>query len=490
MPTSVHVRTGPPKVLVVVFAGLALLGAAVTWRGIEFLLSPDAPRDAVIGPLLVGIILMGAGIAGAVLVARAGTVRAVRDGLQAAHPGKPWAWREDWASGRVAGNARAGALGLLVFALVWNGFTWPVAWLFLTKDDIGGGAEYLVLFFPGVGVLVLALALRALLQARKYGRSVFVLETNPGVIGRSLQGFVETTVETAPPDGVEVRLRCERRRRSRRTSHRSPRRGRNRSTQTTTLWQDHVTVEPLELTRGIGGIRIPVSFELPADVPPYNDADPYDTITWRLDVTAAVPGIDYGDSFDVPVFRTDDLPFTDAERETFRSRRRVRARSHVPDAPLFSLTRTPQGGSVFLFTPRTKPGTALGVVATTLALWALASWLFVRGVAIVPWVVVVLAFLFTVGTVVALFHRSSVTIEGGRVILRHRMLGIGPTRHLDAGEVKDIRTEVVGEGSAQSWEVTVATSAGKSYSAAAHFTSQRDADWVAEQLRAAIKGVV
>lgn len=56
--------------------------------------------------------------------------------------------------------------------------------------------------------------------------------------------------------------------------------------------------------------------------------------------------------------------------------------------------------------------------------------------------------------------------------------------------MKDVRSEVVGEGNAQSWEVTVATSGGKSYSAAAHFTSQRDADWVAEQIRAAIKGVV
>lgn len=480
MAFSSYKRVAPSRALMVVFAVLALMGAFTTWAGIDIFRS--AEPDAAIGPLILGIALMGIGTAGWFFVRFASRTAGQTTRLQAAHPGKPWAWREDWASGRVAGNGRSGALGLVVFAFVWNGFTWPVAWLFLTKEDVSGGAEYLVLLFPGVGVLLLVLALRALLQSRKYGRSFFVLETNPGAIGRSLQGFVETTLEAAPPDGIEVRLRCERRRRSRR--------GKNRSTQTTTLWQDHVTVEPLELTRGIGGIRIPVSFELPADVLPHNDADPYDTITWRLDVTAAVPGIDYGDSFDVPVFRTDDPAFTDGEREAFRSRRRVRARSHVPDAPLFSLTRTPQGGSVFMFTPRTKAGTAIGAVATTLALWTLALWLIVRGVAIVPWVVVVLAVLFTVGTVVMVFHRSSVTVEGGRVAIRHRLLGIGPTRRLDAREVKDIRAEVVGEGSAQSWEVTVATSSGHSYSAAAHFTSQRDADWVAEQIRAAIKGVV
>lgn len=378
MAFSSKVRVAPSRLLMVVFAVLGVVGAFTTWAGIDIFRSTGP--DAAIGPLILGIALMGIGTAGWFFVRFASRTAGQTTRLQAAHPGKPWAWREDWASGRVAGNGRSGALGLVLFAFVWNGFTWPVAWLFLTKEDVSGGAEYLVLLFPGVGVLLLVLALRALLQSRKYGRSFFVLETNPGAIGRSLQGFVETTLEAVPPDGIEVRLRCERRRRSRR--------GKNRSTQTTTLWQDHVTVEPLELTRGIGGIRIPVSFELPADVLPHNDADPYDT-----------------------------------RRDRCSTRHRLWRQLRRPCLP-HGRSCVHGRGTRGVPQPTPSPG----------------------------------------------------------ALPRARRATLQPD--------EDIRAEVVGEGSAQSWEVTVATSSGKSYGAAAHFTSQRDADWVAEQIRAAIKGVV
>lgn len=52
-----------------------------------------------------------------------------------------------------------------------------------------------------------------------------------------------------------------------------------------------------------------------------------------------------------------------------------------------------------------------------------------------------------------------------------------------------MRSEVVGEGNAQSWEVKVHTSGGAAYCAAAHLPTQNEADWAADQIHSAIQAV-
>jgi hypothetical protein len=231
-----------------------------------------------------------------------------------------------------------------------------------------------------------------------------------------------------------------------------------------------------------------VAFEIPAGLPPTDDRDPHDAVVWTLSVGAAVRGIDYADTFEVPVFVTGDPPLSDAEREALRFRRHAQARAHVPATALYRVGSTARGGRVFSFTPRTSPTAALGAVVATAACWGATWWLLDRGVTIGAGIVAVVALLLTAGTVVALFHRSSVEIEGETVTLRHRVVGFGTTRRFEARRISDVRARVVGEGNAQSWEVEVHTRDGGPYSAAAHFTSQRDADFVAEQLRQAIGG--
>lgn len=469
------------RVFVVVFVVIAALGAFVAWRGVEIARTAGTGPQGAFGPLMLGGVLLGVGVAGALFVWRGGSRSAVRDRLRAAHPGEPWNWRPEWAAGRIPGGGRSGAITLLVGALVWNGFTWPVAGLFLSRE-IEDPNLYLVLLFPGAGVLLAGLAVRALLQARRHGTSYFVPDTRPGVIGRTLQGHVETTLQDAPAEGVEVRLQCDRLRRTRAVGSRTQTRHHR-----TTLWNDVVSVEAPELTRGVAGMRVPVAFEIPSNLPPADDRNPDEGVLWTLSISAAVPGLDYADTFDVPVFATGDPPLSDAERDALRSNRRARARAHVPSTPLYRVESTGRG-RLFAFTPRTSAGSAVGAVAATAAGWAGAWWLWDRGISIGAGLVAFIALLLTVGTVVALFHRSSVEIAGGTITLRHRVLGLGTTRRLEARRVTDVRARVVGEGNAQSWEVEVHTSDGGPYSAAAHFISQRDADFVAEQLRAAITG--
>jgi hypothetical protein len=392
------------------------------------------------------------------------------------HGREPWTWREDWAAGRITGTTGSVAKALWLFVLVWNGFTWPVAWLFL-KERAQEPGIYFVLLFPAVGVLLLFVAIRGVVQQRKYGASTLLLRTIPGVIGRTLEGDVDTRIETAPQGGFEVRLLCVRRST---TGH-----GKNRRTHSQTLWQDHVTVPPADLGRGPGGVRIPVAFALPPSAVPTHDSDPEDAIDWRLVVNATMAGVDYSDLFEVPVFATGAPPLTDAEREALMAGRRAHAAAFVPEATVMRIVHSSTGGTVFAFKPAVKVSSAAGALTMTVLSWAGTYYLLRAGIPIAPLAVGFIALLFTAGTLVALFHSSSVTVTDADVVIRHRILGFGRTRRIPRAQITDVRSEVVGEGNAQSWEVKVQTIGGKSYSAGAMIPTQVEADWSAEQLRTA-----
>ncbi len=470
----------PARALTFVFLALALLGAVGAFTGLRLLLREGAASKTFVGPLLTGTVLLAVGLVMPVVMARVRAGRHARERLRATRPGEPWAWREDWASGRIPGGGGAATAGMWVFALFWTGFTSLAAWLFYT-DRPGEPAVYAVMIFPAIGVLLLVAAARMTLQRRKYGRSHFVLQTNPGVIGRTLEGYVETTIADGVPEGgVEVRLACVRRVT---TGTRK-----NRSTSERTLWQDHVTVPPLELARGFTGLRIPVAFAIPAGVRACDDSNPDDEVLWRLSVSAAMPGVDYAESFDVPVFDTGATPLTGDEHERLTRGREARAAAYVPEQPVMRMATTPRGGTMFSGKPRVTVGAGVGMVVATAACWAGTWYLFDRGVPVAPYAVAFFGLLFTAGSLVALFHRSSVTVEEGTVVIRHRILGLGPTRRFATADVSRVFSEVVGEGNAQSWEVKVATRAGQAYSAVAHMPTQIEADWAAQQIRAAVDG--
>ena len=66
---------------------------------------------------------------------------------------------------------------------------------------------------------------------------------------------------------------------------------------------------------------VPVRFPIPPDALPCDDRNSRDTVLWRLEVAADVPGLDYASAFEVPVFRTaeSDRPRTEEEAAAARA---------------------------------------------------------------------------------------------------------------------------------------------------------------------------
>lgn len=199
----------------------------------------------------------------------------------------PWLARKDWAEHRIRDDryTKAGCMvkgGILLTTIVGT----------IVVTSITRGADAGLLIFPAFCLLFLGFALYARAHHEKFGTPVFEVEGVPIAPGRMLAGYVRTTAALAPEGGFKVRVRCVRKRETGS--------GKNKRTNTIVLWQED-TEMPGALKRE-DGIAIPVAFQLPPDAPGTDTRNARDKVLWELDVTAALPGVDFSAHFELPVF--------------------------------------------------------------------------------------------------------------------------------------------------------------------------------------------
>jgi hypothetical protein len=209
---------------------------------------------------------------------------------------KPWLQRDDWAQGKVV-QSGAGSNKLMVgFTIIWNIISYALA-VFAMISTWGSGDEpWFILIFPLVGLALIIVTVRTMIRERKYGISILNLATVPVYLGEVFMGTVETSVSARllPTDGFCVRLVC-----SQRSSF-LDREGDKRVTEEK-LWSEEQQVEAFVTGTG-DTLSFTISFTIPADLPA-TQLIPEDNRTyWRLDTSAAMPGVDYAAQFEIPVF--------------------------------------------------------------------------------------------------------------------------------------------------------------------------------------------
>lgn len=221
--------------------------------------------------------------------------QAENDRIAAANPDKPWLLKPEWRQPFLEAKEAAGAAVLWFFTIVWNGISWVATWAALSKAHADKGV-YFVLLFPFVGAFLLWAAVYQTIKWRKFGRVRFVPSGLPGAIGGYLGGVIEVPARLVLESDARVALRC-----VRRVTRGS---GKNRSTSESVLWEKEELVARDHFLGSIDRTDIPVLFHIPSGCPPWNDDDPNDQVVWRLVASAAVPGVDFSTSFEVPVFVT------------------------------------------------------------------------------------------------------------------------------------------------------------------------------------------
>lgn len=257
----------------------------------EAILFPRVRRGMMLFYLLFAVVFGGVGLG---LFAAGLQSRRKRNDAAAAPSDEPWRARKDWAEGLIRSTSRADAWGLTIMAVIWNTVAWSVAGLIGRDLMRQGGPAYLFLLFPVVGVILIGVALRFHLVARRYGGAVFQMSPVPGVLGGRLAGLIRLPQAARPPDGFLVTVQCQRTTRSGKNTH------------TTVVWQEERRMEPDALPLVDVGQVIPVLFALPYALPASDQWERGGAISWRLDVKGRQPGVDVAVSFIIPVFLTRD----------------------------------------------------------------------------------------------------------------------------------------------------------------------------------------
>jgi len=271
---------------------------------IRIWLNPKNPAEAVIDrsirwdSLRVPMAICGALVAAGLLVAYLGFF-----GMRGASPAASAAAMQT--RGPIRGSSHSFPAGSWLLGLAWNAI---VAVQLIDFRPVRGReilAWVAVGVFTLVGLFIVWRALLATLRWARYRDLAIALDPYPGAAGGRVAGSLLVPVPHAPGHRFKAVLSA--------TEHglHGGRMGKNNS-YARTLFSDESTAQATAVP---AGTRLTFSFQLPPEAPPsegYLEPISWRSataerifISWTLEISADVPGIDFEERFEIPVRRAD-----------------------------------------------------------------------------------------------------------------------------------------------------------------------------------------
>jgi hypothetical protein len=477
------------EVIIVVF-GLVFASAGIFFAG-SFLFS--AP-DHVHGSRWVGVmistifILIGGGIAyGAIYGTRK---LKEQGGAEQANPESPWLWQKDWAASRAESKNRNSIVALWIAAIFANGIAFTVAGGVVPDLWRASDRKAFVPLGFCVATLILAVvAIRASIRRKRFGQTYFEFASLPFSPGKSLKGMIHLRFNTEARHGIDLRLSC-----VRQTMTGS---GKERHVTETVLWQADKNVPQESLAPGpMGDATIPVEFTVPSDAYESNHDQPDDKVLWVLHAQADVPGVNYSDDFEVPVFRLATSPvaatvspaaFSNDAQSAAAAPAFQSDASDVPAPtnPKVVVSAGMNGGTEFYFPPFRNPSRVLVLFAFT-AMWTAIIYFIRHSQA--PWFFAVVFGLFELLLIYGLMQSAlgscRIEVGNGKIAYRRGLLGIGATHEVSFSDIAQILTVTSAQqkGTPASYSLFLYTRNGDKLTLADAIDDRQEARWVAAQL--------
>ncbi|MGH9517232.1 MAG: hypothetical protein ACRD3P_16315, partial [Terriglobales bacterium] len=423
--------------------------------------------------------------------------------LKAANPNSPWLWHPDWATSKAQSLSRNSAIGWWIGTILVSMIVVPIATTALPPLLRNSDPKALILIglfvFPAI---LLAGALRATARRGRYGKTYFEFNSLPFSPGKHMSGQIQLRLPTSTPHGVDLQLSC-----VRRIITGS---GKEQTTNEIILWQGEANVPQSALVSGPLGTAIPVDFGIPQDAYETDHQQTQDQLLWLLTAKADVPGVDYYDKFEVPVFRTSggassptpDANFTTSNfgsASSFGSS--FGAASATGTAPAFEsdssevpvplypkvvVAATNDGSTEFYFPAFRNRAQTLGLFLFT-AIWTGVVYFLAQSKA--PWFFAVVFGLFDLipiyGFLQSAFGSTRIVVGGGRIISQRKMLGGGSPREIPFSDIQSI---VAGMGLQSSnavsgsYRVRLRTKSGEDFSLVDNITDRQEARWIVGQI--------
>lgn len=453
------------------FGGAGLAALTMGLRGLA-----DGKPNAIVGVIVGSIFaLVSVGLITATIFG----VRKLQNisRLQAEHPQEPWQWREDWAQGRANSTTNSNLATAWIFATFWNLIAWTTVILVPWQQYERKPVTLIALIFPIAGIGLLIWAVRVALARYEFGKTFLELGTLPAPLGREFRGTIHTRFPQPLQGDLRVKLTC--------VNRYVTGSGNNRSTTEKILWRQEQTVPAASIFPGLQGTMIPVSFHVPLDQRPTDSSNPSNQIVWVIEADAAVPGVDYKDSFEVPVFRTKDTPEHEDSRFASASEEAVQ---HPPAHATITVRPAAEGGTEFYFPAARNPGFALGLTSF-MAIWTGAIVLMLKLGA--P---VLFAFAFSLFDLLFVyiafdlwFGTSRVVAQSGTLLVQKGWLGSGRTKTIPAAEIADLHTKITAQqGGATGtpyYSLQAVLNTGGTVTLGENVRNKEEAEWLAAEMR-------
>jgi hypothetical protein len=450
-----------------------LAGLTAIQQGVR--MAHSGSGNAPYGWVLFGVLFTAIGC-GLIFVAFYGAKRIQgQQHLESEHPTEPWLWRKDWAQGRANSKTRNNTIAGWVFTIFWNAISMPIAYLIFPQLGRQKGA-YVILLFPAAGVYLLISTIRQTIALSEFGNTYFEMASVPGVIGREVSGQIQARFPHSPDRGVHLRLSC---------VHRvTTNSGNSSSTSETIQWRDEADLSSAQLFPGPRGTTIPVSFRIPLDVHVTEKINARDEFVWVLEALADVPGINYHDIFEVPVFRTAQTP-TQSEAAKFAA--------SVPTQPV---TRPNVGtvkirqnteGTEFYFPAARNKNFATSATMFMLVFGAISVLLIHRVPILFPFAFGFFALLLAyfagqlwLGTTRVVIGASGLTLQSG-------LLGGGRVRQIQLAEIASIDDRITAQqGRATGtpyYDIELKLRDGKKVTLGRSVRNKQETEWLVDQMQ-------
>jgi len=477
------------EVLLVVF-GLIFLAAGLFFASaLLFSTGSQLHGNRWVGVLMSTVFaLIGGGIVYAAIYGN----RKLHDQAAAeqSNPESPWLWRRDWAASRAESKNRNSSIGLWLVAIFWNTIAFTVAvatvpQLWRTSDV----KALCPLMFCVVGVILAGAALRATIRRERFGQTYFEFASLPFSPGRVLQGTIHLRFNTAAKHGIDLRLSCVR--------QVVTGAGKDRNIRETILWEADKNVPQTAIAPSpMGDAAIPVEFSVPSDAYESNHDRLDDQVQWLLHAQADVPGVDYSDDFEVPVFRlTPALASSAAPAASFLNDAQAATvppafqsdASDVaaPQNPKVVTSAALNGGTEFYFPIFRNPARVLVLIVFT-AVWTGILYFLRHSQA--PWIFTAVFGLFELlllyGLIRSALGSCRIEVGNGKIVSRRAVMGIGAAREIPFSDIAQILAVSTARqsGAPESYFLRLQTKNGEQVMLADAIDDRQEARWVAAQL--------
>jgi len=259
--------------------------------------------------------------------------------------------------------------------------------------------------------------------------------------------------------------------------------GDDQTTRENIVWRGESDLSSAQLYPGPAGTTIPVNFHIPWDAHPTEKRAPRDEIVWQLEALANVPGVDYHDVYEVPVFRTQQTPAHPGAEDTTTA---VPAAAR-PSALTVEITQGAQGTEFYFPAARNK-GFAAGITVFLLIFSSVTYFLAgSRAPFIFPAAFGLFALLLLYISVQMWLGTTRVGIGNGALIVQDGFLGGGKIRRLAFSEFASISSKITSQqGDASGtpyYDIELNLRTGRKVTLGRTLKKKQEVDWLMEEMR-------